>query len=54
LKEQYLEKRPREGLDCNTYSKSTETEQLTVIQRWKEWLATVADGKRPTSQTIEG
>jgi hypothetical protein len=28
--------------------------QLTVIQQWIEWLATVADGKLPTNQKIEG
>ena len=32
-----------EDHDCSTYSKSTETQQLTAIQQWKEWLVTVAD-----------
>ena len=41
---------PWEDLDCSTYSKSPETQQLTVIERWKEWLATVADGKLPVNQ----
>jgi hypothetical protein len=49
LKKQYPEKRPWEGLYYNTYSKSPETQQLTVIQQWKEWLATVPDEKLPTN-----
>ena len=35
-------------------SKSPETQQLTVIQQWKEWLATVTDGKLATNQKSEG
>jgi len=54
LKEQYPEKRPWEDLDYNIYSKSPETQELTVIQQWKEWLATIPDGKLPTNQKIEG
>jgi hypothetical protein len=45
---------PWEDLDCDTYSKSPGTQQLTVIQQWKERLATVVDGKLPTNQKIEG
>jgi hypothetical protein len=33
---------------------SGQKQQLTVIQQWKEWLATVPDGKLPTNQKIEG
>jgi hypothetical protein len=33
--------------------KLPETQQLTVIQQWKEWLATIPDGKLPTNQKIE-
>jgi len=45
LKEQYLEKKKAwEELDCSTYSKWTETQQLTGIQQWKEWLAKFPDG----------
>jgi hypothetical protein len=54
LKEQYLEKEQWEDNDCSTYSNSTETQQLTVIERWKVWLVTVADGKLPAKQMIEG
>jgi hypothetical protein len=54
LKEQYLEKWLWEDLDYSTYSKSPETEELTVIQQCKEWLATISDGKLPTNQTTEG
>ena len=35
-------------------SKSTETQELTVIQKVKEWLAAVADGKLPANQKTEG
>jgi len=31
-----------------------ETQELTVIEKWKEWFATVADGKLPANQKIEG
>jgi len=34
-------------------SKWTETQQLTVIERWKLWLATVGVGKLPTNQKFE-
>jgi hypothetical protein len=44
LKEQHQEKRPWEDLDYRTSSKSLDTQELTVIQQWKEWLATNADG----------
>jgi len=27
---------------------------MTVIEQWKEWLATVADGKLPTDQKTGG
>jgi len=54
LKEQYLEKRQWEDLDYNTYRESPGTQQLTVIQQLKKWLATIADGKLPTNQNIEG
>ena len=47
-------KRRWEDLDCDSYSKWTVTEQLTVIVRWEEWLATYPDGKLPTSEKIEG
>jgi hypothetical protein len=32
------------------YSKSPETQELTVIQQWKEWLAKIPGGKLPTNQ----
>jgi hypothetical protein len=32
---------------------SPETQQLTVIQQWKEWLETISYGKLPTDQQIE-
>ena len=35
-------------------TKSPETQELTVILQWKEWLATNPDGKLPTNQKIEG
>jgi hypothetical protein len=28
--------------------------RLTIIQQWKEWLATNPDGKLPTNHNIEG
>jgi len=31
-------KRPLEDLDQNIYSKSPETQELTVIQKWKNGL----------------
>jgi len=31
-------KMPWEDLDCSNYSKSPETQQLTVIQLWTEWF----------------
>jgi hypothetical protein len=34
-------------------NKSPETQQLTGIQQWIEWLATVPDGKLPTEQETE-
>ena len=49
-----MEKMPWEDPDCSTYSKWTETQRLTVIERWEGWLVTVADGKLPTHQKIEG
>jgi len=33
---------------------SPETQRLTVIQQWKEWLATIPDEKLPTNQKTEG
>jgi hypothetical protein len=54
LKEQYLEKRSWENVDCDTQGKSPETQQLTVVQQRKEWLATNPDGKLPTTHKIEG
>jgi hypothetical protein len=50
LKEKYPEKRPWEDLGC----KSPETQELTVVQQWKEWLAAIPDGILPTNQKIEG
>ena len=38
----------------NNRTKSPETQELTVIQQWKDWLATIRDGKLPTNQKIEG
>jgi len=49
-----LEEKYPEDLDYNTYSKSPEMQELTVIQQWKEWLATIPDGKLQTNQRIEG
>ena len=49
-----LKKRPWEDPDYNAKSKSPKTQELTVIQQWKEWLATIPDGKLPTNQKIEG
>jgi len=54
LKEQYPEKRSWEDLDYNTESKSPETQELTVIQQCKEWLATIPHGKPSTNQKTEG
>jgi hypothetical protein len=31
-----------------------DTQELTIIQQWKEWLATNPDGKLPTNQKAEG
>jgi len=31
----------------------TETQELTVIEQGKEWLATIPDGKLPTNQKTE-
>ena len=45
-------KMPWEDLDCSTYSKWTETERLTDIERWEGWLVTVADGMVPTDQKM--
>jgi len=42
--------RPRK----NNSRKSPEAQQLTVIQQWREWLATITDGELPTNQKIEG
>jgi len=33
---------------------SPETQQLTVIQQCKEWLATIPDVKLPTNHNMEG
>jgi len=44
---------PWEDLDCSTYIKSPETQQLTVIEEWKKWLTTNLDGKLPTIQNLE-
>jgi hypothetical protein len=30
------------------------TQELTVVQQWKEWLATIPDGKLPTNQKTQG
>jgi len=30
-------------------NKSPETQDLTDIQQWKEWIATIPDGKLPTN-----
>jgi hypothetical protein len=49
-----VKKRPWEDLDYNTWSKSPETQQLTVVQQWRERLATIPDGKLPAVQKIEG
>ena len=38
----------------NNRTKSPETQELTVIQQWKDWLSTIPDGKLPTNQKIEG
>jgi hypothetical protein len=53
LKGQYLGKGPWEDLVYKTKT-SREKQQLTVIQQWREWLATVPDGNLPTNQKIEG
>jgi hypothetical protein len=37
----------------NNRTKSPETQELTVIQQWKDWLATIRDGKLPTNQKAE-
>jgi hypothetical protein len=29
-------------------------QELTVIQQWKDWLATIPVGKLPTTKKIEG
>jgi hypothetical protein len=29
-------------------------QELSVIQQWKKWLATIPDGKLPTNQKTEG
>jgi len=33
---------------------SGQKQQLTLVQQWQEWLATVADVKLQTDQKIEG
>jgi hypothetical protein len=38
----------------NNRNKSPETQELTVLQQWKDWLATIPDGRLPTNQKIEG
>jgi hypothetical protein len=49
LKEEYAEKKNAVGKHRLQYfSKSPETQQLTVAQQSKEWLATFPDGKLPT------
>ena len=30
------------------------TQELTVILQWKEWLASIPNGKLPTNQKTEG
>jgi hypothetical protein len=42
-----MEERLWEDLDHNTLSKSPGTQELTVIQQCKEWLAAIPDGKLP-------
>jgi hypothetical protein len=39
---------------CYDYLTIHITLQLTVIEQWKEWLATIPDGKLPTNQKTEG
>jgi len=39
---------------CYDYLTIHITQQLTVMEQWKEWLATIPDGKLPTNQKIEG
>jgi hypothetical protein len=36
------------------YYKSPETQELTVIQQQKDWIAIIPDGKLPTNQKIGG
>ena len=45
---------PLEDLNYNSYCKSLETQQLTVIRQWREWIATIADGKLPANPKTEG
>ena len=45
-----MEKRQWEDLD----RKAPETQQLTVVQQWKECIPTNLDGKLSTNQKIEG
>jgi hypothetical protein len=35
-------------------NKSPETQELTVTEQRKEWLARIPDGKLPTNQKTEG
>ena len=44
---------PLEDLDSNSYSKSLETQKLTIIKQWREWFLTIADGKRPANPKTE-
>jgi hypothetical protein len=46
-------KRPWKDLDYNTYSKSPETQQLTVAQQCKELLATNPDVKPSANKNTE-
>jgi hypothetical protein len=46
--------RPREDFEYNTESRSPETQELTVIQHWKERLTTNPVGKLTTNQKVEG
>jgi hypothetical protein len=54
LKESFWKKGCGKTLTAILNSKLPETQQLTVIQQWKEWLATNPHGKLPTDQKTEG
>jgi hypothetical protein len=47
-------KRPWEDLEYSTYSKSPDTQQLTVIQQLRNWFSKFPGRKLPTNHRIEG